>query len=341
MKKININDFLTERVSTPVIDVRSPSEFKKGHIPNSYNIPLFSDEERAVVGTKYVRDSRYSSIIAGLDFVGPKLSSFVEQVTSIAPDKKVIVYCWRGGMRSASMSWLFDLAGFNTKTLIGGYKSYRKFIKEYLSTPFKLIVLGGMTGSGKTELLSFLSQNGIQVVDLEGIANHKGSAFGAIGQKPQPATEFFENLLFESLYCFDINKPIWVEDESKAIGTDYIPDEFFNQMLSSPVVAIERSLETRIKRLTREYTNCDPQLLIDAINRITKRLGNDNAMFAKEKIEAGNFSDAVEISLRYYDKTYQYGLKNKKTNPIICFLESEDLEKNMGLIKERTKHLYQ
>ena len=341
MKKINITDFLNERTSTPVIDVRSPSEFKKGHIPNSYNIPLFSDEERAIVGTKYVRESRYSSIIAGLDLVGPKLSSFVEQVSSIAPDKKVIVYCWRGGMRSASMSWLFDLAGFNTKILIGGYKAYRRYIKDYLSSPFKLIVLGGMTGSGKTELLSFLSQNGIQVVDLEGIANHKGSAFGAIGQKPQPSTEFFENLLFESLYQLDINIPIWVEDESKAIGTDFIPDEFFYQMLASPVVAIERPLETRIKRLTQEYTNCNPQLLIDAINRITKRLGNDNAKFAIEKIEAGNFSGAVEMSLRYYDKTYQYSLKNKKTKPIICFLESEDLGKNMDLILDSTKHLYQ
>jgi len=339
--KINITDFLNERIGTPIIDVRSPSEYMKGHIPSSYNIPLFSDEERTIVGTKYVRESRYSSIISGLDIVGPKLSGFVEQVSSIAPDKKVIVYCWRGGMRSASMSWLFDLAGFNTKTLIGGYKAYRRYIKGYLSSPFKLIVLGGMTGSGKTELLSFLSQNGIQVIDLEGIANHKGSAFGAIGQKPQPSTEFFENLLFESLYRLDINKPIWVEDESKAIGTDYIPDEFFNQMLSSPVLTIERPLEARIERLTRDYTNCDPQLLIDAIKRITKRLGNDNAKFAIEKIVAGNFSDAVEISLRYYDKTYQYGLRNKKTNPIICLLENEDLEKNMELILENTKHLYQ
>jgi len=340
MKKININDFLSEKVSTPVIDVRSPAEFKKGHVPNSHNIPLFSDEERAIVGTKYVRESRYSSIIEGLDIVGPKLSGFVEQVTSIAPDKKVIVYCWRGGMRSASMSWLFDLAGFNTKTLIGGYKAYRRYTKEYFSIPHKLIVLGGMTGSGKTELLSVLSQNGTQVVDLEGLANHKGSAFGAIGQQPQPSTEFFENLLFESLYQLDSNKPIWVEDESKAIGSDYIPDEFFNQMLNSPVVAIERPLETRINRLTKEYTDCNPQLLIDAVNRITKRLGNDNAKFAIEKINNGDFRGAVEISLRYYDKTYQYGLKNKKTNPIICFLEREDLEKNMDLITENTKHLY-
>lgn len=335
MKNINIEDFLKEREIVPVIDVRSPSEFEKGHIPGAFNIPLFTDEERAIVGTKYVQESRYSSVIAGLDLVGPKLSSFVCAASKIAPSGKLLVYCWRGGMRSSSMSWLLNLAGFNSKTLIGGYKSYRRYSKDYLSKPFKLIVLGGMTGSGKTELILELSKNGQQVIDLEGLANHKGSAFGAIGQKPQPSTEFFENLFFESIIKLDSNKPIWVEDESKAIGSIFIPHEFFENMLNSPVIAIERSIETRIKRLTAEYTNCDPQLLINSINKIAKRLGGDNVTKAIQNIQIGRFEDAVGISLRYYDKTYQFGLSNKKVKPIICPLnDDESLSQNCSLLVE-------
>lgn len=334
MKNITIEDFLREREITPVIDVRSPSEFKKGHIPGAHNIPLFSDEERAIVGTKYVQESRYSSVIAGLDMVGPKLSSFVDAATKIAPNGKLLVYCWRGGMRSSSMSWLLNLAGINSKTLIGGYKSYRRYSKEYLSKPFKLVVLGGMTGSGKTEIILELSKYGQQIIDLEGLANHKGSAFGAIGQKPQPSTEFFENLLFEDLLKLDLEKYIWVEDESKAIGSVFIPQEFFNQMLNSPVIAIERSTETRIKRLTSEYTNCNPQLLVDSVNKIAKRLGGDNVAKAIQSIGFGNFEEAVGISLRYYDKAYQYGLSNKKTKPKICTLSDENLSHNCSLLIE-------
>lgn len=332
MKSVTIEDFLKEREITPVIDVRSPAEFKKGHIPGAINIPLFSDEERAIVGTKYVQESRYSSVIAGLDMVGPKLSGFVETTTKIAPNGKVLVYCWRGGMRSSSMSWLLNLAGINSRTLIGGYKSYRRYTKEYLSKPFKLVVLGGMTGSGKTELILELSKHNQQIVDLEGLANHKGSAFGAIGQKPQPSTEFFENILFEDLYKLNPNKPIWVEDESKAIGSVFIPLEFFNQMLNSPVIAIERSTKTRIKRLTAEYTSCNPQLLIDSVNKIAKRLGGDNVIKAIKGIEEGNFEEAVGISLYYYDKAYQYGLSNKRVKPIICPLDDNNTSHNCTLL---------
>jgi tRNA 2-selenouridine synthase len=334
MKSICIEDFLTERERTPIVDVRSPSEFNKGHIQGAFNIPLFSDEERAIVGTKYVQESRYSSVMAGLDMVGPKLSGFVETASKIAPNGKVLVYCWRGGMRSSSMSWLLNLAGINSKTLIGGYKSYRRYSKEYLSKPFKLIVLGGMTGSGKTELIHELSKHNQQIIDLEGLANHKGSAFGSIGQKPQPSTEFFENLLFENLYRLDIDKPIWVEDESKTIGSVFIPQEFFNQMLNSTVIAIERSTETRIKRLTSEYTNCNPQLLIDSVNKIAKRLGGDNVIKAIKSIEEGKFEEAVGISLYYYDKAYQFGLSNKINSPIICPLDDENISQNCSLLIE-------
>jgi len=340
MKNIGIVEFLAEREHTPIIDVRSPAEFQKGHIPGAFNIPLFSDEERAIVGTKYVQESRYNSVIAGLDLVGPKLSGFVEAITKIAPEKKVLVYCWRGGMRSASMSWLFNLAGFNSKTLIGGYRSYRRFIKDTLVKPLKIIVLGGMTGSGKTDLLNQLAKLGQQVIDLEGLANHKGSAFGAIGQKPQPTSEYFENLLFEDLIYLNPNLPIWVEDESKGIGSVFIPDEFFRQMLNSPVIAIEIPFEVRVKKLTADYTQCDPELLIAAVNRISKRLGSDNTTKAVQKIKDGLFEEAVAISLKYYDKAYLFGLSGKKNKPIICSLPDNNLTTNSKILIDKSKDLY-
>jgi tRNA 2-selenouridine synthase len=340
MKNIGIIDFLTEREQTPIIDVRSPAEFQKGHIPGAFNIPLFSNEERTNVGTKYIQESRYNSIIAGLDFVGPKLSGFVEAVTKIAPDRKILVYCWRGGMRSASMSWLFNLAGFNSKTLIGGYQSYRRHLKDTLAKPLKIIVLGGMTGSGKTDILHQLSSMGQQVIDLEGLANHKGSAFGAIGQKPQPTTEYFENLLFEHLIKLNSNNPIWVEDESKGIGSVFVSDEFFNQMLNSPVIAIEVPFDVRVKKLTNDYTNCNPELLISAVIRITKRLGGDNATKAIQKIGEGNFEEAVAISLKYYDKAYLFGLSSKKNKALICRLDDTDIIQNCKSLIDKAKELY-
>ncbi|MHC1703372.1 MAG: tRNA 2-selenouridine(34) synthase MnmH [Tenuifilaceae bacterium] len=336
---ISIQDFLIERERIPIIDVRSPSEYIKGHIPGAFNVPLFSDEERSVVGTKYVQESRYNSVLSGLDFVGPKLSGFVESASKIAVDRKVLVYCWRGGMRSASMSWLFNLAGIHSKTLTGGYKSYRRYLKECMSKPLNLVILGGMTGSGKTELLNQLSLLGQQVIDLEGLANHKGSAFGAIGQKPQPSSEYFENLLFEEVVKLDSEKHIWVEDESKGIGSAFISDEFHLQMINSPVIAIELPLKDRVKRLSRDYTGCNPQLLIDSTNRISKKLGNDNAKKAIEFINAGDFESAIEITLRYYDKTYRFGLESKKKNPMICHLSSDNIEKNASMLIEKMESL--
>jgi tRNA 2-selenouridine synthase len=340
MKNISVIEFLSEREHAPVIDVRSPAEFQKGHIPGSFNIPLFSDEERTIVGTKYVQESRYNSVIAGLDLVGPKLSGFVEAATKIAPDKKILVYCWRGGMRSTSMSWLFNLAGFNSKKLIGGYQLYRRHLKETLAKPFRLILLGGKTGSGKTDILHQLSRMGQQVIDLEGLANHKGSAFGAIGQKSQPTTEYFENLLFEDLIKLDPVNPIWVEDESKGIGSVFVSDEFFSHMQISPVIAIEVPFESRVKKLTNDYTNCNPELLISAVNRISKRLGGDNATKAIKKIEEGNFEEAVAISLKYYDKAYLFGLSSKKSKTIICKLDDTNLSLICKTLIDKSKVLY-
>lgn len=312
---ISIDKFIELSDIYPVVDVRSPSEYARGHIPGAFNIPLFSDEERAAVGTKYVREGRQQAVRLGLELVAPKLNWFVDSLSSMVNQKNILVYCWRGGMRSASMSWLFGLAGFKPFTLEGGYKSFRRYAQAAFDRKYKFIVLGGMTGCGKTELLKKLKENGEQVVDLEGLANHKGSAFGWINQPQQPTTEHFENLLFNELRKLNPALPIWIEDESKSIGSIFIPLSIYNQIISSPTIVVETDLKSRIDRLINDYTACDKQDLINSVVRIQKRLGLEKAKRCIEYIESGNLRDAIAITLEYYDKTYRYGIEQKKIPP--------------------------
>jgi len=180
----------------PVIDVRSPGEFVRGHIPGAHSVPLFTDEERAVVGTLYKQQGRDAAVREGLRIVGPKLATIVDEARALAPDGRIGVHCWRGGERSGSVAWLLDKAGFTEVfTLKRGYKAFRQHVLEAFNMPHDLRVLGGYTGTGKTETLAHLRELGEQVIDLEGLAHHKGSSFGALGEEPQPTTEHFENLL--------------------------------------------------------------------------------------------------------------------------------------------------
>lgn len=319
-RAVGIDEFVYLIDKYPIIDVRSPSEFERGHIPSAINIPLFNDEERAAVGTTYIKKGRHEAVKLGLEIVGPKLVYFVNEINNRTQQKNILVYCWRGGMRSASMSWLFELVGYKPLTLIGGYKSYRRFVQSYFDKPYQLFVLGGMTGSGKTEILKALKERGEQVIDLEGLANHKGSAFGWINQPAQPSTEHFENLLFDEIRKQNPEKPIWVEDESISIGKVFIPQAFYERMSNSPSVAIEVSVENRINRLLKEYTHCESKHLIDSVSRIQKRLGSEKAAKCIKLIQDGNMAEAIRIVLQYYDKTYRYGLENKKIPPkIITF----------------------
>jgi len=314
-KKIEAKIFLNE-YEWPIIDVRSPAEFEQGHIPRAHNISLFSNEERAEVGILYKQSGRQPAILKGLDIVGPKMSGFVRQALSISPEKKMLMYCWRGGMRSESMAWLLAMAGFEVKVLIGGYKAYRSYIREGLSANAKYLVLSGATGSGKTEILHQLIESGQQVLDLEGIAHHKGSAFGALGEQAQPTTENYENLLYEVWKTFDISKPVWLEDESKFVGKVSIPEPLFDKMRTCQVVRIEMPLELRVKRLVKDYAAFPKNELISAIRRITRKLGGQNATTAIEAIENENFQTAIEIVLFYYDKTYNFGLSKREPEKV-------------------------
>ncbi len=311
------SDFLQKAQDIPIIDVRSPAEFEKAHIPSAINIPLFSNEERALVGIKYKNGGKDAAVLLGLELVGPKLALFVKKAKKIAPQKQVLVHCWRGGMRSGSFAWLLETAGFEVNTMEGGYKAYRNLVLNFFETPFKLIILGGKTGSAKTETLHEIAKLGKQTIDLEALANHQGSAFGAIGQKPQPSTEMFENELFELMSKLDLTQPIWLEDESKNIGNCNIPNPLFQQMRVAKVLFLDIEPDARIPFLVDKYAlaGVDNELQ-ESLDRIKQRLGGQNHNAATEALSIKNYSEVARITLEYYDKGYLLGLQKRDQNQV-------------------------
>lgn len=339
-QKLNISEFLNLSASVPVVDVRSPSEFASGHIPGAFNIPLFNDQERAAVGTLYKKEGRTKAILKGIELTGPSINLKLEEALSKAKDNKLLVHCWRGGMRSEAMAWLFSLGDIETLVLEGGYKSYRHFVLEKLSEKRKYIILGGLTGSGKTVILKQMKKAGHQVIDLEGIASHKGSSFGALGQNTQPTSEHFANLLCDELEKTDKSKIVWLEDESKNIGTVFMPDQFFHNLRESPVIALIMDVRTRLPRLIEEYSAFPKEELITSINRISKRLGGDFTSEAVKSVEEANFARAIEITLNYYDKTYMFGLKKRPDQQIQYInTETDNIGKNITEILKASERI--
>jgi tRNA 2-selenouridine synthase len=334
-EKIPAERFLELAETIPVCDVRSPSEYNAGHIPGAINIPLFDDSERAAVGTKYKREGRLPAILEGLALSGPAMKDKLARALSAAKNGKLLVHCWRGGMRSEAMAWLFSLGDIKTGILDGGYKAYRNYILVRLAEKRKMIILGGLTGSSKTYILRYLRSGGEQIIDLEGLANHKGSAFGALGELPQPSTEQFANLLFSAWKMNDADIPFWVEDESRNIGTVFIPDCFYANMQDSPAVILMMELKLRLPRLINEYSRYPSEYLKASILKISKRLGGDNTRDAIAAVDKGDYSSAIEITLGYYDKAYQYGLKRKNSrNLIFVETDTDDIQINAAKIVE-------
>ena len=257
MKQVITIDFYFQHLEhIPIIDVRSPGEFAKGHIPDAHNIDLFTDEERAIVGTAYKKESKERAVEIGYEFVVPKLNDFITKSIGIAPDKEVVVHCWRGGMRSNAFADHLIENGFKRVYVIEkGYKAFRNYVLQFFENPYNLKILGGYTGTGKTEILHFLENKGKQVVDLERLANHRGSAFGGIDLPPQPTNEQFENNLFSKLRHLNPNLPIWVEDESITIGTVLIPNQFYFKMRDVPVYFLDVPLTKRVEHLIDTYAN--------------------------------------------------------------------------------------
>lgn len=313
---IDIATYLAHHRSKPVVDVRTPSEHRKGHIPGAHNLPLFSDEERGIVGTAYHRQGREEALLRGLDLTGPKLRSLVEEAGRILRGREVVVHCWRGGMRSASMAWLLEFAGHTVYTLAGGYKAFRRAVRESFSRPVPVQLLGGMTGAGKTDLLHALAQHGQQVLDLEGLANHCGSAFGGIGRTEQPSQEHFENLLGTAWYGLDPGWPVWLEDESRHIGVVQIPAGVWAQMQQAPVYVLDVPAERRVASLTAQYGALPREALKAATLRIQRRLGGLRTRRVIEALDAGDLDAACSVLLTYYDRAYRHALRQREKNGI-------------------------
>jgi len=317
MPRLPLSNFLQVSAEAPILDARAPVEYAQGHIPGAVSFPLFSDEERARIGTTYKQVSQEKAVLVGLDFFGPKMSRMVKQAQKIAPNKEVRLHCWRGGMRSGAVQWLLELAGFRVHLLDKGYKDYRRWALAQFAQPRPLLVLGGLTGSGKTDVLHELAKQSEAVLDLEGLANHKGSSFGAIGLPPQPTPEQFENDLALLLSQLPADAVLWVEDESLTIGGIGIPKPFFEQMRHAPLLVLDIPQPVRIRKLAAEYGREDPKQLAEAIQRIGKRLGGLATKEALAAIEAGDMEKMVAIALGYYDKTYSYGLESKQNVRVI------------------------
>ena len=301
-----------------VVDVRSPGEFRQGHIPGAHNLPLFDDEQRAQVGTTYKHSGRQAAVLEGLGHVGPRLESLGQALVRLAaltPAAPLRLHCWRGGMRSESVAWLAQGLDLPVVLLQGGYKAYRSWALALFEQPWPLRLLGGRTGSGKTELLLELQRRGVAVIDLEGLANHRGSSFGGLGQAGQPSSEQFENLLATALGPLRQAEAIWLEDESAQVGRCRIPAGLWRQMKGAPLLAVQRPLEARLDHLVALYGHQGQAGLIGATERIARRLGPQRTALALAAIAEENWHGACRQILDYYDRCYDHGLQARPALP--------------------------
>lgn len=314
-----------KRKGMPVLDVRSPGEYEHAHIPGAVSLPLFDNEERAEVGTIYKQQSKRLAVQRGLEIVGPKMRRFTDVALSFGSEE-LLVHCWRGGMRSASMAWLFETVGLKCRMLKDGYKAYRNYVLDSFSKPFDFRVFGGCTGSGKTDLLKELRKMGGQVLDLEGLANHKGSAFGSLGEAAQPSVEMFENSICEVLDGFDLARPIFVEDESRNVGRMVIPQTLWDRMRAARLIIVNTPRTVRMERIMRDYAGFVPEVIAPNILKVEKRMGREKCKEAYDLCISGDIRAAAEICLDYYDKLYLSQLENRKKECSHTIVEADTMD---------------
>lgn len=314
MKKIQAREIFDYDI--PILDVRSPSEYNHAHIPGAFSLPLFSDEERAIVGKIYKHNGRQHAIKAGVGFFN--MSQIIKDAEKIIKDfggeenkNQVIIHCWRGGMRSGAVAWLLNLYGYDVMLVEGGYKAFRNIVLSNFTDDFNFVVIGGFTGSNKTGVLSELKKHQLQTIDLEDLANHKGSAFGSLGQPSQPSQEMFENLLAKELFNLKIDEQIFIEDESQRLGKVNIPNLLWQTLINKPVCFIEIPFKERLDFLLEEYGKFDNESLASSITRIQKRLGPLETKTALKFLEEDNKKECFKILLNYYDKVYIKALNKK------------------------------
>ncbi len=303
--QLSLLSFIEKSQHELVIDVRTPLEFEQGHIIGARNIPLFTNEERVLVGTCYKQQGRQAAILLGFELIGGRWANYIRDVETLTSTKKIFVHCWRGGMRSGAMAWALSMYGFDVYVLVGGYKKYRRFCIDTLEKQYPIIILSGKTGCAKTASLLEMKKMGEQVIDLEGMVHHQGSSFGSKGNEYQPSQEQFENLLAHELNQMDLKKRIWFENESIVIGRRVIPAGIFEQMRNAQIINMQLPEEERIDFLDRDYGRLDKEFLKESVLKISKRLGPNETKITLQAIEENRMKDFIKQVLVYYDKTYQ------------------------------------
>ena len=315
-RDITLNDLLEQKKREPhtTIDVRSPSEFKEATIPGSINIPVFTDEERAEIGTLYKQVSKDVATKRGLEIFSAKLPTFIEEFKHI--DTSMTVFCWRGGMRSKTAATVLDLMGIHANRLSGGIRTYRQWIvKELESATFKpdLFVLNGYTGSGKTILLHKLAKDGYPVIDLENLAGHRGSIFGQIGLEPNNQKKF-DSLLLHEIEKVNDRPFVFIEGESKRIGKVLVHPFLYDKKENGVQIFIHLPVEERVKIILDDYDpKTSPDKFIDAFKMIKKRIHVPIANEIEIALDENNFNEAVKLLLEhYYDPRYKYSTTNEQ-----------------------------
>ncbi|HEX5775703.1 MAG TPA: tRNA 2-selenouridine(34) synthase MnmH, partial [Caulobacteraceae bacterium] len=293
-----------------VIDVRSPAEFAEDHVPGAVNLPVLDNDERAKVGTIYVQESRFLARRVGAAIVARNISRHLETALADMPaDFKPLVYCWRGGQRSNAMATVLAQVGWRTVVLTGGYQTYRRWTQRRLYEQplgLKLVLLDGGTGCGKTEILSRVARLGVQTIDLEALAKHRGSLFGATSE-PQPAQKMFESSLLSAFDAMDRNRPVLVEAESSKVGNRSLPPALWQAMLEAPRIELSAPLPARAAYLVRAYPEiiADQALLHGVLSKLSVYPGRKRVEAWKALAEAGQFHELVsEVVERHYDPAY-------------------------------------
>jgi tRNA 2-selenouridine synthase len=361
IEQIDIEIFLKLSEESPVFDVRSSGEFLHAHIPGAFALPLFTDEQRKIIGTAYKQESRQVAVKKGLDFFSERMKIMPNEVEEIikshsndsSKDNRVLVHCWRGGMRSRSVAWLLDLLGYKVYILKGGYKAFRNWVIDQFNKEYKINILGGFTGSGKTEVLKEMRLKGKAVIDLEALANHKGSAFGSLGEQVQPGQEMFENLLaielikkFSNILNAEENselqqtnsiRQIWMEDESRHIGSVGIPKMLWERMRTGQLYFLEIPFEERLKYIISTYGIYNKKELANSIMKIQKRLGGLATKNAISYLLENKVEECFSILLHYYDKLYANALLKRENidavlNKIPC--KTVDIQNAQSLFAE-------
>ncbi|MDC0278630.1 tRNA 2-selenouridine(34) synthase MnmH [bacterium] len=305
------------KATHPIIDVRSPGEFEEGHLPGAVNVPLYNDVERKKIGTLYRHDGSEVATELGYSIAAEKFDSLVAKVRQVLTSGRFsedsngefVVHCWRGGLRSRGVAWLCKRNGLLPLVMEGGYKAYRRHSHSCLSISSNIILLSGPTGVGKTRLLKTLAEHGEEVLDLEGLACHRGSVFGGFPGVKQPTVEQFQNNLFGRWQCLDSTKPVWIEGESERIGRAVIPEPLFGQMRKAPMLYLNAERSARVEFLLKDYGEFDVADLRLKAQRIKKRLGGQRLKEALHAIDTANWEAFCELMIQYYDKYYERSLE--------------------------------